>query len=443
MWPKYTRAARRDRLGGRVSSTRTGSIGALVSWCLVGALLLNLGVAFAPSHLSGLVGPTPAAAVTVDQAKKNVEQGKKQVEQAKKDMAALQAKLDKLAAAKDDALDRLATTDNRVAQVQTQLETTRKDLGSMEDELEERLRRAYMDRAYGDLALLQALFSDEDTSFTSIVNRVDLLNRVLQGENKVLRQVETKLGQLTELESELESKKAEQQKIVAEISSANEQAENAFAAAGADYSRLRNRVAELQEQQRKAEEAQRVAEEKAKAEREKAAATKNTASTSSNSSTRTTSGSSGSTASRPASANVSVGADGWVFPVAGANSFRDSWGAPRSGGRSHKGTDIHTSRGTPCVAVTNGSILRTNPTESGLGGITLWLKGDDGNHYYYAHLDGIASGIRAGVRVSAGQVVGYAGNTGNARGGSVHLHFEIRPGGGSAINPYPTLAAHR
>ena len=134
---------------------------------------------------------------------------------------------------------------------------------------------------------------------------------------------------------------------------------------------------------------------------------------------------------------------GWVFPVQGPNSFVDSFGAPRSGGRTHKGTDIMTARGTPLVAVVKGTIRATSPTDSGLGGITIHLTGDDGNVYYYAHLSSLKSGISKGVRVTAGQVIGYAGNTGNASGGAVHLHFEIRPGGGAAINPYSTLVKYR
>ena len=102
-----------------------------------------------------------------------------------------------------------------------------------------------------------------------------------------------------------------------------------------------------------------------------------------------------------------------------------------------------TARNTPLVAVTDGVISKAKAYESGLGGITIWLRGNDGNSYYYAHLSSLASGMSAGTSVSAGQVIGYAGNTGNARGTDVHLHFEIRPGGGSPINPYPTLIKYR
>jgi murein DD-endopeptidase MepM/ murein hydrolase activator NlpD len=128
-----------------------------------------------------------------------------------------------------------------------------------------------------------------------------------------------------------------------------------------------------------------------------------------------------------------------VFPVAGPNSYIDSWGFSRSGGRRHEGTDIMAARGTDVVACVSGVIEKTSPYSQGLGGITIWLRGDDGNTYYYAHLNRIVDGIAPGVRVDAGQVIAEVGNTGNARGGSPHLHFEIHPGGGAAIDPYPIL----
>ncbi len=118
--------------------------------------------------------------------------------------------------------------------------------------------------------------------------------------------------------------------------------------------------------------------------------------------------------------------------------FIDSWGFPRSGGRSHRGTDIMGPMGVPVYAFTDGVISRLGSNR--LGGITLYLRGDDGNVYYYAHLRGFASGVHVGQRVVAGQHIAYNGDTGNARGGPPHVHFERHPGGGSAVNPYPWLA---
>lgn len=120
-------------------------------------------------------------------------------------------------------------------------------------------------------------------------------------------------------------------------------------------------------------------------------------------------------------------------PIGAPRSYADTWGAPRSGGRRHKGTDIIAPRGTPIFAYENGSIARMS--NSRLGGITLYLRGDSGNVYYYAHLDAYA-GISPGQRVSAGQHIAVNGDTGNARG-IPHLHFEVAAGGGGGVNPYP------
>ena len=129
--------------------------------------------------------------------------------------------------------------------------------------------------------------------------------------------------------------------------------------------------------------------------------------------------------------------DGRVCPIDGPTSFTDSWGAPRSGGRSHQGVDMISPRGTPLVAIENGTISRTG--NGGLGGITIWMRGSGGDEFYYAHLDGLASGLSAGQSVTAGQLIGYVGNTGNAIYTVPHLHFEYHPGGGSAVNPYPLV----
>jgi murein DD-endopeptidase MepM/ murein hydrolase activator NlpD len=129
---------------------------------------------------------------------------------------------------------------------------------------------------------------------------------------------------------------------------------------------------------------------------------------------------------------------GWLCPVQGANSFIDSWMAPRAGGRWHQGVDIMSPRGTPVVLPVGG---RVEFYTGGIGGLTFSLNGDDGNYYYGAHMDAYA-GLAPGW-YPAGTLVGYVGETGDARGTAPHLHFEIHLGGyGNAVNPYPTTRAH-
>ncbi len=132
---------------------------------------------------------------------------------------------------------------------------------------------------------------------------------------------------------------------------------------------------------------------------------------------------------------------GFVFPVGEPYSFVDSWGFPRMVGTEyehfHEGTDIMAPFGTPLYATERGIITRVG--EDVLGGTKLWLKGESGTYYYYAHLQGYADGIVEGALVNAGDVVGFVGDTGNAKGGPPHCHFEIHPGGGDAVNPYGLL----
>jgi murein DD-endopeptidase MepM/ murein hydrolase activator NlpD len=128
---------------------------------------------------------------------------------------------------------------------------------------------------------------------------------------------------------------------------------------------------------------------------------------------------------------------GFVFPVVGPSSFASTWGAPRSGGRRHKGNDIMAPCGARAVAVVDGTISGLG--SHGRGGIMLWLTGRNGDEYFYAHMRGYASGVHVGRAVKAGELVAYVGNTGNARGGPCHIHWEYHPRGGAAMDPYRLL----
>jgi murein DD-endopeptidase MepM/ murein hydrolase activator NlpD len=132
-------------------------------------------------------------------------------------------------------------------------------------------------------------------------------------------------------------------------------------------------------------------------------------------------------------------AAGWRFPIAGKYNFVSSWGYPRSGGRSHKGNDLFAAWGTPAVAIERGVISKIGTNS--LGGLIVWLQGESGNAYYYAHLSGYAPGLAVGQVVDSGSLVGYVGNTGNAITTPPHLHFEVHPRNGDAVDPYPLLRA--
>lgn len=134
-------------------------------------------------------------------------------------------------------------------------------------------------------------------------------------------------------------------------------------------------------------------------------------------------------------AEADAGGGGMACPQARPRSYSDTWGAPRSGGRSHEGTDIFGQMGGDVFAVTDGVIEWTRRGSS--AGLWLSLRGDDGHRYWYMHLSDFAAS--AGQRVSAGQRIASNGNTGNARGTSPHIHFEYHPGGGGPVNPYPLV----
>ena len=142
-----------------------------------------------------------------------------------------------------------------------------------------------------------------------------------------------------------------------------------------------------------------------------------------------------------------------LFPVAGPTTYEDDFGQPRSGGV-HEGNDLLAVKKTPVIAVESGTVKFW--TTSASAGCMLYLHGDSGATYEYIHLNNdvtmrndnrgkcvagtaYAKGLKDGARVTAGQQVGYVGDSGDANGIHPHLHFEVHPNGGAAVDPYPYL----
>ena len=126
------------------------------------------------------------------------------------------------------------------------------------------------------------------------------------------------------------------------------------------------------------------------------------------------------------------GAGSFTCPVPGGRYMND-WGFPRSGGRSHAGTDVFASRGTPVYAPASGNV---DIATGKIGGKQFRLTTPSGLRFYGSHMDAFG----ATGQVSAGTVIGYIGDSGNARGADPHIHFEVHPTG-NAINPFPMLRA--
>ena len=128
------------------------------------------------------------------------------------------------------------------------------------------------------------------------------------------------------------------------------------------------------------------------------------------------------------------------FPVQGQCFFGDTWHAARGGGRKHEGTDFIAAQGKFLYAVVDGTVSKLYWDQPGrLSGNGLRIEKADGTYYTYLHLYSFAPGIAVGTKVKAGDVIGFVGTTGSSA--TPHLHFEIHPGGGPAVNPYPYVKA--
>lgn len=309
-------------------------------------------------------------------------------------LSALQTELDRLAASYAAAETEFARTEARIEEVSARVARLRGRMRTIRELLQIRAWEAYEGSGTNTLELL--LTSE---SFSQFSDRVEFLGSVVQDDRDLMIEAQVTGEELRRSQTDLGSLSARQSATVASL--------------GRQKVDIASKMAEAQRAQADLE--RELADERAAAAAAAAA------------SARTTS----------ASAPVHSGGALQSCPEGQPRSFVDSFGAPRSGGRTHQGADMMAPFGTPVYAAQSG---RFEQNYNSLGGISALLYGGNGDYTYYAHMSSYA-GVGNGATVSAGTMIGHVGNTGNGAGGPMHLHFEYHPGGGGAVDPYAMLRA--
>lgn len=338
------------------------------------------------------------------------------------------ADIERVRAAAEEAVRRVSDAESQLGAIEGDLagleaKATRAEerLASLSGSMEELVVERYTSR--GEMPLLT------ETDINDGVKAEALARYVSQGTFDTIDDFMAAKDELDQASAALAAKREQQRASI-----------EAFEAALADVRAELQRLEEIEAARRAAEEARRRAEEAARRQAE-AEAQRRAASQSSQRSTRDGAATAAparesarsAPAAAPAPAPQASSGGGMVCPVAGPHSFIDSWGYPRSGGRSHKGVDMMANNGVPVVAPVSGTVTHRG---NSVGGLSFHLSGDNGHYYYGTHL----SRYGQSGRVSAGTVIGYVGDTGNARG-MPHLHFEIHPNHAGPVNPYPATRA--
>ena len=351
--------------------------------------LVRFVLAFAVSITSVVIGAEPSSAVNGG-------------------IADAQARADAAASAYDASQARIATLQDRSTELRQRVVA----INDQKSSVEVQARKAIVDR-YVRTRTTTA-FSEDLTQ--SVRNGV-MQEIVSDGANQALARYTALSGDLVQIENELHTSEKVEQTELLDLARARTRLET-------ELERLQKLEADriaAELKKRQAEEAvrQRQAAAEAAARRDPVQPTEQKSSSEPSSVT-------------PVS-NTPIATGDWICPVQGATSFSDTYGAPRPGGRKHRGVDMSAARGTPLVAPVSGVVTFA---EESLGGKTFWLAGDDGKTYYGAHLDTFGNS----GRVVGGTVIGTVGDTGDAVG--YHLHFQIGSGGGVWQNPYPTVSQY-
>lgn len=293
-------------------------------------------------------------------------------------------------AAYDKAYWALDETEVKVAKSNKRLKVLKKELKSEQAQLSSRVEAWYRGDDFGFIEVLLT-----SSSWNDFVNRLDYVQRISGADADAIDKIEHTVAKIKKEQAQLKKEQAAQNKRLAQFKKQRDALQARLKKSRAEYNALQAKLAAA-----------------AKAEK-----------------------GSGYVPASGGGVRAVAGPNGMVFPVAGPNYYSDTWGASRGGGRRrHKGTDIMASTGTPCVATLSGTVTVRRGNTAGLW---IILRADNGWQFWYMHLN--TTTVSSGSRVSAGQQIGTVGYSGNANASAPHLHYEIHPGGGSAVNPYPYL----
>lgn len=356
---------------------------------------------------------------------------KDEVDRAEERLRAAQAEANDLARQLEDAYVRQLQLDDEIATLTTTLERTQARLVTAQEDVEKLAVQMYVG-ATSSVTLTVLFGSGNDT----VPAGLEYVRRVTGIEDTSITTLKAVQGEFERQAGRLDSARDDQAEVTAELESLTEATQAKLISAAADYDTLSERRAEQQAELRRQAELAAIAATSTTTTTAPPATAPPTTAGSDNEVTTTTASPPATTPPTTAPPSAPPPAGGQACPVAGPVSFIDTWGAARSGGRSHQGVDMMAARGTPVAAILDGTITKVG-SGSALGGNTIWLRSTAGDSYYYAHLDGFASATQTGTSVTAGTILGYVGSTGNASPAYPHLHFEYHPGGGGAVNPYP------
>ncbi len=328
----------------------------------------------------------------------------------------------------EELVGRIARLEVEGEELEQEVATLRLELGELDELVTDRLRAVF--KHGSNLDPLSVFLASDDPS--AALSRAETVQRAVvsdRARSEDLVAARTRLGaaedRLAAQREEVEQAREEQQRVTegleASFSELGELVGDLESEEQAEKERLeRERLERERRERERREQERREQERQERRAREQAAASR----------TATTSSSPSRASSAPARTS-----GGMACPLDQPRSFIDSWGHARSGGRAHRGTDLMGPRGIPVRAITNGVWSIQRPGRS--AGLWAILRADNGDHFWYLHLD--SHTVSNGARVTAGQQVGTNGSTGNATAGAEHVHFEWHPGGGRAVNPYPLL----